>query len=40
MDLIDEYEDPALKRDEKPSATQQFMLDFDHPSGKGVMIDK
>ncbi len=40
MDLIDEYEDPALKCDTNPSATQQFMLNFDHPSEKGVMIDK
>ncbi len=40
MDLIDEYEDPALKSEAKPSAAQQFMLDFDHPSEEGVMIDK
>ncbi len=40
MDLIDEYEDPALKSETKPSAAQQFMLDFDHPSEDGVMIDK
>lgn len=40
MDLIDEYEDSSLKCDTNFSAAQQFMLDFDHPSGKGVMIDK
>lgn len=40
MDLIDEYEDPSLKCEAKTSSTKQFMLDFDHPSGKGVMIDK
>jgi len=40
MDLIDEYEDSSPKCDEKSSSAQQFMLDFDHPSGKGVMIDK
>ena len=40
MDLIDEYEDSTPKCDEKSSSAQQFMLDFDHPSGKGVMIDK
>jgi cell division septum initiation protein DivIVA len=40
MDLIDEYENPTLKCDGKPSSAQQFMLDFDHPSEEGVMIDK
>ena len=40
MDLIDEYEDPALKCETKSPAAQQFMLDFDHPSEEGVMIDK
>ena len=40
MDLIDEYEDSALKCEAAPSSAQQFMLDFDHPSGKVVVIDK
>ena len=40
MDLIDAYEDQGLKTQEKPSSQQQFMLDFDHPSEEGVMIDK
>ena len=39
MDLIDEYEDSAPKIDAKSPATQQFMLDFDHPSEEGVTID-
>ena len=40
MDLIDEYEDSSLTNDTNTSPTRQFMLDFDHPSGKGVIIDK
>lgn len=40
MDLIDEYEDHPAKCDGKPSPARQFMLDFDHPSEEGVMIDK
>ena len=40
MDLIDEYEEASAKAEVKPSPTQQFMLDFDHPSEKGVVIDK
>ena len=39
-DLIDEYEDSSLKYDTKKSSGQQFMLDFDHPSEQGVMINK
>ena len=40
MDLIDEYETPSLKCAAKNSSGQQFMLDFDHPSEKSVVIDK
>lgn len=39
-DLIDEYEDSSLKDESKTSSGQQFMLDFDHPSEQGVMIDE
>lgn len=40
MDLIEEYEEASTKAEAKASPTQQFMLDFDHPSEKGVVIDK
>ena len=40
IDLIDKYEDPALKCGLPRSAAEQFMLDFDHPSEDGVKINK
>ena len=40
MELIDEYEEASAKTEVKASSNQQFMLDFDHPSEKGVVIDK
>ena len=40
MELIDEYEEASAKTEAKASSNQQFMLDFDHPSEKGVVIDK
>jgi cell division septum initiation protein DivIVA len=40
MDLIEEYEGSAVKAEAKSSSSQQFMLDFDHPSEQGVVIDK
>ena len=38
MDLIDEYEDHDARFAEKGVPEQQFMLDFDHPAGAGVMM--
>ena len=40
LDLIEEYEEASVKAEVKSSSNKQFMLDFDHPSEKGVVIDK
>ena len=40
MELIDEYEEHEARMTENTISEQQFMLDFDHPSGKGVTMKK
>ncbi len=40
MELIDEYEEHEPRITENNIPEQQFMLDFDHPSGKGVTMKK
>ena len=40
MELIDAYEEASVKNEAKASSNLQFMLDFDHPSNNGVVIDK
>ena len=40
MELIDEYEEHDARFAENTVSEQQFMLDFDHPSGKGVTMKK
>ncbi len=40
MELIDEYEEHDALLAEKSVSEQQFMLDFDHPTGAGVMMKK
>lgn len=40
MELIDEYEEHETRLAEHSIPEQQFMLDFDHPSGKGVTMKK
>ena len=40
MELIDEYEEHDALLAEKSVSEQQFMLDFDHPAGTGVMMKK
>jgi hypothetical protein len=40
MELIDEYEEHETRIAEQSIPEQQFMLDFDHPSGKGVTMKK
>lgn len=40
MELIDEYEEHETQIAENSVSEQQFMLDFDHPSGKGVTMKK
>ena len=40
MELIDEYEEHDARLAENAIPEQQFMLNFDHPSGKGVMKKK
>ncbi|MBE6664874.1 MAG: hypothetical protein E7603_01455 [Ruminococcaceae bacterium] len=40
MELIDEYEEHDARFAENTVPEQQFMLDFDHPSGKGVTMKK
>ena len=40
MELIDEYEEHDARLTENSVSEQQFMLDFDHPSGKGVTMKK
>ena len=40
VDLIDEYEDHDARLAEKSVSEQQFMLDFDHPAGAGVVMKK
>ena len=40
MELIDEYEEHEAQLPENQLPEQQFMLNFDHPSGKGVMKKK
>ena len=40
MELIDAYEEASVKTEARSSPNLQFMLDFDHPSDNGVVIDK
>ena len=40
MELIDEYEEHETRIAENSVSEQQFMLNFDHPSSKGVMKKK
>ena len=40
MELIDEYEEHEPRITENNISEQQFMLDFDHPSSKGVTMKK
>ncbi len=40
MELIEEYEEHDARTEEKNASEPQFMLDFDHPSGKGVTMKK
>jgi len=38
MELIDEYEEHDARFAVKTAPEQQFMLDFDHPAGDGVLM--
>ena len=40
MELIDEYEEHETRITKNNTPEQQFTLNFDHPSGKGVMKKK